>query len=68
MCGVEVKCLQGFSREAIRNENLEDKGWEVVEWVDLALDRGHVAGCHEQNSAHFNSWNARGFLGYLRTY
>jgi hypothetical protein len=42
--------------------------WKVVEWIDVALDRGHVAGCHEHNSAHLSSKNARGFLGYLRTY
>jgi hypothetical protein len=38
------------------------KEWEVVEWIDVALDRGHVAGCHEHNSAHLISKNARGFF------
>jgi hypothetical protein len=68
MCGVEEKCIQGFSRETIRKEVTWKTGWEVVEWIDVALDKEHVAGCHEQNSAHLKSKNARGFLGYPRTY
>jgi hypothetical protein len=47
---------------------IEKIGWEVVEWIDVALYMGNIAGCHEHNSAHFSSKNARGFLGYLRTY
>jgi hypothetical protein len=47
---------------------LEDTGWEVVEWIDVVLDMGHVTGSHEQNSAHLNCKNERGLLDYLRTY
>jgi hypothetical protein len=42
-------------------------GREVLEWIDVALVGGHVAGCHELN-AHLRSKNARGFLGSLRIY
>ena len=42
-------------------------GLEVVEWIDVALDRGRVAGCHEHNSAHLSYKNARELLGCLRT-
>ena len=42
-------------------------GCEVVEWIDVALDMGHVADCHEHSSAHFISKNVNGFFfGYLR--
>jgi hypothetical protein len=43
-------------------------GRVVVEWIEVALDMGHVAGCHEHNNTHFRSKNASDFLGYLRTY
>jgi hypothetical protein len=43
-------------------------GWEVLVWIDVAMGRGHVAGCHEHSSAHLRSTNLRGFVGYLRTY
>jgi hypothetical protein len=42
-------------------------GREVVEWIDVALDRGHVARCHEYNNAHLSFKNAGKFsalLGY----
>jgi len=55
LCGVEEKCIQGFSKETVRKgttwktgvdgriilEYFKIKiGCEVVEWIDVALVRG----------------------------
>jgi hypothetical protein len=46
---------------------LKRMGRAVLEWIDVALERDHVAGC-EHNRTHLSSKKASGFLGYQRTY
>ena len=43
-------------------------GRVALVWIDVALDRGHVAGYHEHNNAHLRSKGAGGFLGYLKSF
>jgi len=37
-------------------------GLELLIWTEVALGRGHVAGCHEHNSAHLRSKTKGDFL------
>jgi hypothetical protein len=45
------------------------KKWDaaVLVWIDVAVERGHIACCHGHNRTHLSSKKASGFLGYQRT-